>query len=138
MAPRGPNPTPIEVKRRRGTLRADRTPNLATMVEVAPLDSAVVAPLASFATVIEAARPWLADTDAIAVAMLRETMEEREGLRSLVLESGDRYQRKALRDIDRQLTSMLAALGFDPSARARFGLAEVKAATTLEKLRRSR
>lgn len=137
MPPRGPKPTPIEVKRRRGTLRSDRTPNAGSMSIASPLESADLSPLASFEVVVEAARLWLADSDALLVAMLRETLEEREALRELLLAGGGPDHRKALREIDRQIVSMLAALGFDPTARSRLGLAEVKAASTLDRLRRS-
>jgi phage terminase small subunit len=43
-----------------------------------------------------------------------------------------------LRDLDKQIISQLSLLGFDPAARSRLGLAEVKAQSTLEKLRQNR
>jgi hypothetical protein len=56
----------------------------------------------------------------------RETLEERQSLRAAVLAGhGDR---KELRALDKQVIEMLSALGFDPTARSRLGLAEVKAA----------
>lgn len=138
MATRGPKPVPIEVKRRRGTLRPSRMPNRSTLGTVEPINATDVPPLASFAQVLSTASGWLAATDSILVAMLRESLEEREQLRELVTATGDVAHRRALRDLDRQIVTMLADLGFDPTARARLGLAEVKAATTLDRLRRER
>jgi phage terminase small subunit len=40
-----------------------------------------------------------------------------------------------LRDLDKQIIGLLSNLGFDPAARARLGLAEVKTKTKLEALR---
>lgn len=41
---------------------------------------------------------------------------------------------KMLRDVEKQLDKELSALGFDPTARARLGLAEVKTRSILDKL----
>jgi phage terminase small subunit len=70
--------------------------------------------------------------------MLRESIEERSALRALVMQSQSTDARKALRDLDKQIISQLSLLGFDPAARSRLGLAEVKAQSTLEKLRHNR
>jgi hypothetical protein len=81
---------------------------------------------------------WLAITDSVALSMLREALEERTSLRHLVLATQSTDARKALRDLDKQIIGQLSLLGFDPAARARLGLAEVKAQSTLEKLRKNR
>ena len=83
-------------------------------------------------------RQWLAQTDSTALALLRESLEERQALREVVIATQSETARKALRDLDKQIIGQLSLLGFDPAARARLGLAEVKAASTLEKLRQSR
>jgi phage terminase small subunit len=80
---------------------------------------------------------WLARTDAPALALLRSMLEEREGLRDLAFQ-GSNESRKALRDLDKQIVSLLSNLGFDPAARARLGLAEVKTKSVLEQLREKR
>jgi hypothetical protein len=46
--------------------------------------------------------------------------------------------RKQLRELNREIADWLTQLGFNPTARARLGLAEVKAASTLEKLQAKR
>jgi hypothetical protein len=44
-------------------------------------------------------------------------------------------ERKALRDLDRQLVANLSLLGFTPTDRSRLGVAEVKRQSKLEELR---
>jgi hypothetical protein len=46
--------------------------------------------------------------------------------------------RKQLRELNKEISDWLSVLGFDPSARARLGLAEVKAMSKLEDLRARR
>ena len=66
--------------------------------------------------------------------MLQSLLEERKPLRADAL-AGSTEARKALRDLDRQLIPLLGELGFNPAARARLGLAEVKTQSKLEELR---
>ena len=116
----------------------DRTVgNLAAVPAVAsePSDLDTAAALES---VMFAGRVWLAATDSVALSMLRESLEERQALRDVVIATQSETARKALRDLDKQIIGQLSLLGFDPAARSRLGLAEVKAASTLEKLRQSR
>lgn len=140
MAPIGRPPKPTEQKRRTGNpgkrALAPAT-NLAVVpsVEADPVD---LDPVDTIAGVLEAGRVWLAASDTLALALLRESIEERAMLRAILIQTQSTDARKALRDLDKQIISQLSLLGFDPSARARLGLAEVKAATTLEKLRKSR
>lgn len=140
MAPVGRPPVPTEVKRKRGTARKDRTPNLTNLavVPAAQVDPVDLDPVDTIASVLEAGRAWLAASDTLALALLRESIEERAVLRALVMQTQSTDARKALRDLDKQIIGQLSLLGFDPAARSRLGLAEVKAATTLEKLRKSR
>ena len=77
---------------------------------------------------------WLARTDAMALALLHSMLEERAPLRADAM-AGSTEARKHLRDLDKQITSLLSDLGFNPAARARLGLAEVKAQSKLEELR---
>lgn len=135
----GRPPTPTERKRALGNpgKRALPAGNLAAVAAVAsePFD---LDPVAVLESVIFAGRVWLAATDSVALSMLRESIEERQSLRSVVIATQSETARKALRDLDKQIIGQLSLLGFDPAARSRLGLAEVKAASTLEKLRRSR
>lgn len=140
MARTGRPPTPTETKRKLGTSRPDRTPNLGNLAAVPAVSSepADLDPAAAFESVIFAGRVWLAATDSTALSLLRESLEERAVVRDLVMATQSTDARKALRDLDKQIIGQLSLLGFDPAARSRLGLAEVKAASTLEKLRQSR
>jgi hypothetical protein len=140
MARTGRPPAPLEAKKKRGTARPDRVPNLGNLAAVpaAQLEPAEMDPAAALEVVLEAGRVWLAATDSVALAMLREALEERTVLRAAVFVSQSPDARKALRELDKQIIGQLSALGFDPAARSRLGLAEVKAASTLEKLRAQR
>lgn len=140
MARTGRPPTPNEVKKRRGTARPDRVPNLgnlAAVPSVAP-EPVELDPVDAMAYVLEAGQVWLAATDTVALALLREAIEERASLRTIVLATQSVDARKALRDLDKQIINQLGLLGFDPAGRSRLGLAEVKAQTKLEQLRRNR
>ena len=137
MARTGRPPKPVESHKRTGTYRKDRHgSNLALVDAVAPLPHEVTAADA-FAQVMADGVAWLARTDAPALALLRSMLEEREGLRDLAFQ-GSAESRKQLRELDKQIVGLLSNLGFDPAARARLGLAEVKAQSVLEQLRQKR
>lgn len=87
-----------------------------------------------FAQVMADGVVWLGRTDLPALAMLQSLLEERAPLRVDAI-AGSSEARKHLRDIDKQIISLLSELGFNPAARARLGLAEVKAKSKLEELR---
>jgi hypothetical protein len=103
------------------------------MPETVELDT-----VSSLDYVITAGQIWIAQTDTLALAMLREAIEERASLRTVVMATQSAEARKALRDLEKQILSQMSALGFDPSGRSRLGLAEVKSATKLEQLRGAR
>lgn len=137
MATRGAKPKPVEQHRRAGTFRPDR--HGAALAVVEPVEAADVA--IPDRTVLEIVNQvladgvhWLARTDAPSVLMLRDLLEEREVLRAGAL-AGSTEDRKALRDVDKQVMSLLADLGFNPAARSRLGLAEVKTQSKLDELR---
>lgn len=137
MARTGRPPKPVESHRKTGTYRKDRHgSNLALVEPVAALPHEVSAADA-FDQVMADGVNWLARTDAPALALLRSMLDEREGLRDLAFQ-GSNESRKALRDLDKQIVGLLSNLGFDPAARARLGLAEVKAKSVLEQLRDKR
>lgn len=140
MAPTGRPPKPTEQKRRTGNPGKRPLPGAATLAVVPAVESEPVDldPVDAMASVLDHGRAWLAGSDALALALLRESIEERAQLRELVVQTGSTDARKALRDLDKQIISQLSQLGFDPAARSRLGLAEVKAQSTLEKLRQSR
>jgi hypothetical protein len=138
MAQRGRPPKPVEQKKREGTYRKDRDAsagNLAVVPAVA-VPTHELAPLDVFDRVVEYGRGWLAETDGWKLSMLRELLEERQELRDDVL--AGKGNRKDLRDLDKQIMDLGSQMGFDPAARTRLGLAEVKAANKLEELRARR
>jgi hypothetical protein len=136
MATRGPKPKPVEQHRRAGTYRSDR--HGAALAAVTPIDPAEVPESHTVAEVMDQVLAdgvhWIARTDAPAVMLLRDLLEERAAVRVGAM-AGSTEDRKALRDIDKQVISLLGDLGFNPAARARLGLAEVKAKSKLEELR---
>lgn len=142
MARTGRPPTPTERKRALGNpgkraLPDNTVGNLAAVPAVSS-EPADLDPAAALESVMFAGRVWLAATDSTALSLLRESLEERAVVRDLVMATQSTDARKALRDLDKQIIGQLSLLGFDPAARSRLGLAEVKAASTLEKLRQSR
>jgi hypothetical protein len=69
--------------------------------------------------------------------MTAEGLSERDSLRALLdIDPGNFRVRSGLRELERQIVSQLALLGFTPSDRARLGLAEVKKESKLEELLR--
>jgi hypothetical protein len=69
--------------------------------------------------------------------MASEGLSERDTLRELVVNEPQNFRaRTSLRELDRQLISQLALLGFSPSDRSRLGLTEVKKESKLEDLMR--
>lgn len=137
MARTGRPPKPIEQHKRTGTYNATRHKQ-ATLTAVEPID---VEPFERdahelFAEIMSAGAPWFARTDGIRLAMLRESLEERARL--LPVAESSTEARKQLRELNKEISEWLSQLGFDPAARARLGLAEVKAQTALEDLRARR
>jgi hypothetical protein len=135
MGSRGPRPKPIEQKRRTGN------PGKRALPAANQLAAVPVIPPASYERSVEQALddvlaigvPWLAATDAPLVSMLREAVEHYAEARD-----DPRSTPKELLDARAQLMRLMAELGFSPASRAELGLAEVKAQSTLEKLRASR
>lgn len=129
-----PNPgKPVEVKRRLGNPGKRALPGA---VGATALASVPAIPRAdhelsvkdALERVLDAGTVWLAVTDSPTVCLLRETVEDYAAARAL---GGDWRQVAALRD---QMMKLLSQLGFDPTARSRLGLAEVKAQDVLEGL----
>jgi hypothetical protein len=140
VARTGRPPKPLEQHKRTGTWNATRHGKKqgALIAAVEPVDLEPYEQDAAqvFVEIMQAGAPWLARTDAIRLAMLRESLEERARLVPVAESSTE--ARKQLRELNKEISEWLSLLGFDPAARARLGLAEVKAASTLEKLRAAR
>jgi hypothetical protein len=143
MAQQGRPPIPLELKRLRGTLRADRLPSNAPLESLLEPLEAPREPLglseqgSTFWGSVWACN-WISHkSDYCLVLLTAEAISERETLRALVaLEPENFRARSGLRELERQIVSQLALLGFTPSDRARLGLAEVKKESKLEELLR--
>jgi hypothetical protein len=104
-----------------------------------PLRPLATAGMDFWVRIWEAARQWVSPTTDVELVMLvAEQVDERVSLRQRVIANNDPAERRALRDLEKQLVSNLSLLGFTPTDRSRLGLAEVKAATKLEQLRAAR
>lgn len=136
MAQMGRPPKPTEQKRLTGN-PGKRALAPATQLSAVPALDADPVDLDAEATVrgvLEAGRAWLAASDTLAVVMLREAIEEYAALREVVLATGAASERRALRELSKQIINQLSLLGFDPTARARLGIAEVKARSVLQQM----
>lgn len=140
MAQRGRPPKPLEQHKRTGTWNATRhgAKQGAALAAVEAADAAPheMQPADIFADIMAAGAPWFAKTDGIRLAMLRESLEERARLLPIAETSND--ARKQLRELNREISEWLSQLGFDPAARTRLGLAEVKARSKFEELEAKR
>ena len=140
MAQRGRPPKPLEQHKRTGTWNATRhgAKQGAALAAVEAVNQAPHEMDAHdiFAEIMAAGAPWFAKTDGIRLAMLRESLEERARL--LPVAEASTEARKQLRELNREISEWLSQLGFDPAARTRLGLAEVKARSKFEELEAKR
>jgi len=142
--PNGRPPKPIEVKRKLGNPGKRALPD---QREIQLIEPAVFVP--------EPARPllkygqefwdkvwgqglgWISpNTDSELLLMTCELIDERWNLRVRVMQSNDWRERRALRELDARIISNLSLLGFTPADRSRLGVAEVKAISKMEALKR--
>lgn len=80
---------------------------------------------------------WISpNTDAELLLMTCELIDERWNLRVRVMQSNDWRERRGLRDLDARIISNLSLLGFTPADRSKLGVAEVKAISKMEALKR--
>ena len=68
---------------------------------------------------------WLAASDEPIMMILCEAIDERVGLRKIVLDEGYWRDRVALRSLEKEIHQLLGVCGFSPAARSRLGIAEV-------------
>lgn len=132
MAGRGRPAAPVEQKRRRGTLRPDRVPNAGSLAVVPALDVDAweLSPAEALERVLSEGVHWIARTDSPHVALLLDALKLLE-----------RAKAGSVRDeieAQKHVASLLGELGFNPSARSKLGLAEVKAQSKLEEIRARR
>jgi hypothetical protein len=80
---------------------------------------------------------WISpNTDSEILLLTCELMDERHDLRAKVLAENDWRERRALRELDSRIISNLSLLGFTPADRSRLGVAEVKAISKMDALKR--
>lgn len=127
----GRPPKPIEQKRRTGNPGKRPLPSSAQLVAVAtiapadhehPLEDVVDRVLAEGVA-------WIGATDAPKVALLRETVV----LYARARDHAGTPPRDLLAFV-KAINDLLSDLGFDPAARSRLGLAEVKTLSAAEKI----
>jgi hypothetical protein len=142
MAPRGRPPKPIEQKRLAGNVGKRPLPDN-TIQLVREATEVIEPPRPLGATGREfwdriwgMANTWLSPESDLELLMITsELIDERWSLRVTVFRDGRPEDRKALRNLDKQLVANLSLLGFSPTDRSRLGIAEVKRQTKLEELR---
>ena len=134
---------PTEIKRLKGTLRADRLPANSPLVSLLEPLQAPREPLGLSEQAVAFwgsvwGCNWISQkTDYYLVLLTAEAITEREALRDLIAREPENSKaRSGLRELERQIISQLALLGFSPSDRARLGIAEVKKESKLEELLR--
>jgi hypothetical protein len=132
--PAGRPPKPVELKKRQGTYRVDRDQSRGNLAPVPAIGADVTefSPAVALDSVLTAGVHWIAATDAPKVCLLREAMEDYARLRAAGASAKD------VREARAEVAKLLSELGFDPTARAKLGLAEVKAQSKLEELRSRR
>jgi hypothetical protein len=131
---------PNELKRLKGTLRADRLPsgNL-TQLSNASQDPDSIEELGENGKAfwqVAWSTPWLSHkTDYWLVYLTAQALDEREQVREALAEDpNDRKLRTTLRELDKQVISSYSLMGFTPSDRSRLGVAEVKKESKFEEL----
>ena len=131
----GRKPKPTEVKQRLGNPGKRKLPPRGEVIALPGVQTApepkrtlLRAGLALWEDVWLSGAVWLKpDMDHEVVLMLCEMVDEREFLRVRTLQNPDAWRdRRALRELDKQITSMLGSIGFSPTDRARLGIGEVK------------
>lgn len=138
-----PNPPkPTELKRKQGN--PGGRPLLASrgVLALEPITDIPTPPrplgsdgLATWQRIWSGGRIWISPaTDLEHVMLVCEAYDERTSLRAQVMTDGDWRDRVGLRSLESQITSMLSALGFNPTDRTRLGFAEVKAHSVLDEL----
>lgn len=134
MTPPGPPPLPLEVKRRRGTLRADRIGGSTTgIAPVLPIDHKAVlhlTPLEAMLRVLDHAS-WLAESDLVTVVLLREVLTFAADIRE-----DPRAKPSEVTAAYKLALSIAGTLGLTPADRSKLGLAEVQAESKIDELRR--
>jgi hypothetical protein len=134
----GHNRKPVERKRRIGNPSGRKLPEVVPMAEITMLASThIPEPHRSLSAeyglrlwnqIWSSGAGWLKQNmDTEVVMVLCEAVDEREFLRRKLLNNSDLWrERRALREVDRQIITLLGQVGFTPSERGLLGAGETK------------
>jgi hypothetical protein len=142
--PAGRPSKPIEVKRKLGNPGQRRLPDQSQIQMFEPVVSVPepYRPLLKYGRefwdkVWLNGLQWISvNTDSELLLMTCELIDERWNLRVRVMQSNDWRERRALRELDSRIISNLSLMGFTPADRSKLGVAEVKAISKMEALKR--
>ena len=140
-------PKPIEVKRKLGNPGQRALPDTSETILIEPISDLPEphrqlfdAGLKLWNRTWSMGQLWISPkTDIELLLMTCEMLDERVRLRAYVWNNPEAWrERKALRELEKNITNSLSLLGFTPTDRSRLGVAEVKAKSKLEELRAKR
>jgi hypothetical protein len=140
-------PKPIEVKRKLGNPGQRALPDKSETILIEPISDLPEPHRQLFDAGLELwnrtwsmGQLWISPkTDIELLLMTCEMLDERVRLRAYVWNNPEAWrERKALRELEKNITNSLSLLGFTPTDRSRLGVAEVKAKSKLEELRAKR
>jgi hypothetical protein len=140
-------PKPIEVKRKLGNPGKRPLPNSNELILLPSIENIPEPHRPLFDAGLELwnrtwsmGQLWISPrTDIELLLMTCEMLDERVRLRAFVWNNSESWrERKALRELDKNIVNNLSLLGFTPTDRSRLGVAEVKARSKLEMLKAQR
>jgi len=131
----GANRKPVERKRRIGNPSGRRLPDVVPMAEITmlatnhipqPVRQLGLQGMTLWNQVWQSGASWLkSNMDTELVLMLCEATEERTRLRVMLQKDQSLWrERRALREVDRQIITLLGQVGFSPSERGLLGTGE--------------
>lgn len=134
-------PKPLELKRALGNPGKRPLPD-PVIVLPAVVTAPAVPRYGSGADLMQAvldagASAWIGPTD-VAASRLMDLYDDLLLARAMWRDSGSDRDAKAYIALSKEVTSCLSALGLDPTARGRLGLAQVKTRSKLEEMRQRR
>jgi hypothetical protein len=132
---------PAEEKRRIGSRNYKPADDLIMLEKVSsmpvPLRRLGDSGLALWNRTWQMGQVWLsANTDIELLQMTCEQLDERDLLLEYVFENTDncRFERSALRELDKSIRTNLSLMGFTPTDRMKLGVAEVKRMSLIEEM----
>jgi hypothetical protein len=135
----GRPPKPVELKRRLGNPGGRRLPTPITVLPAVGQPDQVpeFASGQAFLSRVfaDGAKTWIGPTDVGMAEITRQVWDDRVLARAAWQSNpADKVLFRAYDDLNKRLIACLSALGLDPAARGRLGVAEVKTRSKLEEL----